>query len=151
MSAPKNSDWKDLPKPLNCFTVRSAVLKNLNTGKIVRHYLANTKIVLVQKCVMPNCTYYRTAEAAHHYLNYAFEASAFGLPNEIAPPVHSTRENSLQTSTSKKKPSNRTLSNSAKKQKPTKKVPQSKGGETKAPKGWLKKLLRRKHGKTKNS
>ena len=81
--------WQDLPKPLNCFTIRSATMVNLNNGKIVRHYSANTKIVVVQKCVTPNGTYYRTNEAAHHYLNYAFRASAFGLPDEKAPSVPS--------------------------------------------------------------
>ena len=61
--------WEDLPKPLNCFTVRSATMVNLNTGKIVSNYAANTKIVVVQKCVTENGTYYRTNEAAHHYPN----------------------------------------------------------------------------------
>lgn len=77
--------WTDLPKPKNVFTVRNAVMKNLNTGEIIQHYSANTKIVVVQKCVTPDATYYRTETAKHHFLNYAFEASAFGLPNEEAP------------------------------------------------------------------
>lgn len=77
--------WTDLPKPKNVFTVRNAVMRNLNTGEIVQHYSANTKIVVVQKCVTPDVTYYRTESARHHFLNYAFEASAFGLPNEEAP------------------------------------------------------------------
>lgn len=81
--------WQDLPKPLNCFTIRSAVLRNLNTGEIIQHYSANTKIVVVQKCVTESGTYYRTASAEHHYLNFAFEASALGLPNEIASPAPS--------------------------------------------------------------
>lgn len=79
--------WQDLPERKNCFTIRNAAMINLNTGEIIRHYSANTKIVVVQKCVTPDCTYYRTQDAAHHYLNHAFEASAFGLPNEVAPLV----------------------------------------------------------------
>lgn len=77
--------WQDLEKPLNAFTVRSATMRNLVTGKIIQYYSANTKIVLVQKCITPNGTYYRAGEAARNHLNYAFEAEAFGLPNEIAP------------------------------------------------------------------
>lgn len=80
-------NWEDLPKPLNCFTVRNATMINLNTKKIIQHYSANTKIVVVQKCVTEKGTYYRTDSARHHYLNYAFEATALGLPNEVAPSV----------------------------------------------------------------
>ena len=83
--------WEDLPKPLNCFTVKNTAMVNLNTGKAVRHYATNTKLVVVQKCVTPKCTYYRTNEAYHHYLNYAFKASDFGLPDDIAPSVPSPR------------------------------------------------------------
>ena len=84
-------NWVDLPKPLNCFTVMNTFMINLNTGKAIQHYSTNTKIVVVQKCVTPEGTYYRTSEAAYHYLNYAFKASAFGLPDEIAPSVRSTK------------------------------------------------------------
>lgn len=89
--------WEDLPKPLNCFTVRSASMINLNTKETVRSYAANTKIVVVQKCIAPEATYYRTREAEHHYLNYAFKASAFGLPNEKAPSAPSYKSGSLST------------------------------------------------------
>lgn len=149
MTVPNNKDWKDLPKPLNCFTVRSAVLRNLNTGEIIRHYVANTKIVVTQKCVMPEKTYYRTSEAARHCLNYAFEASAFGLPNEKAPSAPRSRYNSLNKQIHQHTPSSRTLP--VQKQKRSKKAAASKDGETKQPRSWLKKLFRRNHGKTKNS
>lgn len=149
MNIPNDKDWVDLQKPLNCFTVRSAAMVNLNTGEIVRHYSANTKIVVVQKCVMPDCTYYRTSEAAHHYLNYAFKASAFGLPNEKAPSAPRSRYNSLDKQIHQHKPSSRTLP--VKKQKSSKKAAASKDGGTKQPRSWLKKLFRRSHGKTKNS
>lgn len=76
--------WQDLPKPLNVFTVRGAAMINLNTGKAEQFYSANTKLVMYQKCVTPSKTYYRTYSAFHHSLNLAFEASAFGLPNEKA-------------------------------------------------------------------
>ena len=146
--------WEDLPKPLNCFTVRSATMVNLNNGKIVGNYAANTKIVVVQKCVTSKGTYYRTNEAAHHYLNYAFRASAFGLPNEVAPSAHSPKSNSLGQNPLKSKSTARTLS-SAKKQKSSQKsshkVASPKGGETRQQGGWLRKLFRRKNGKAKNS
>ena len=76
--------WQDLPKPLNVFTTRSTAMINLNTGKAEQFYSANTKLVMYQKCVTPDKTYYRTYSAFHHCLNLAFEASAFGLPNEKA-------------------------------------------------------------------
>ena len=77
--------WQDLPEPISCFTIRNACMKNLNTGEIIQYYSANTKIMVVQKCVTPKGTYYRTESAKHNFLNFAFEASAFGLPNEFAP------------------------------------------------------------------
>ena len=136
--------WEDSPKPLNCFTVRSATMVNLNTGKIVSNYAANTKIVVVQKCVTPKGTYYRTNDAAHHYLNYAFRASAFGLPDEKAPSAPSPKQSSLGK--------HHTISKSAprkpvKKQTSTqKKAATPKGGEEKQPRSWLKRLFRRKNG-----
>lgn len=80
-------DWQDLPSRKNCFTVRNAVMRDLDKNKIVRYYSANTKIAVVQKCVTEKETYYRTESAKDHGLNWAFEASAFGLPNEAAPPA----------------------------------------------------------------
>lgn len=135
--------WEDLPKPLNCFTVRSATMVNLNTGKIVSNYAANTKIVVVQKCVTPKGTYYRTNEAAHHYLNYAFRASAFGLPDEKAPSAHSSRTNSLRKHTTNTKPATR---KPVKKQKAIQKTAAPKGGEEKRLGSWLKRVFRRKNG-----
>lgn len=132
--------WVDLPERKNCFTVRNAAMINLNDGKIVRQYSANTKIVVVQKCVTPDCTYYRTAEAAHHYLNYAFKASAFGLPNEIAP---------SEPSLSPKKENSTLLS--LKKYKREEKASSPNDGESKRHRGLVKKILGRLHGKTKNS
>lgn len=137
--------WEDLPKPLNCFTVRSATMINLNNGKIVSNYSANTKIVVVQKCVTPKGTYYRTNEAAHHYLNYAFEASAFGLPNEKAPSAHSSRPSSLSRHTTIiPKPGART--NPDEKQKDAKIIALPKGGEGRRTRSWLKRIFRRKNG-----
>ena len=80
--------WKDLPKEQGYFTKRSAVMVDLDKNKIVQYYSANTKIVVVQKCVTPEKTYYRTRPAAEKGLNWVFEASVFGLPNEKAPSVH---------------------------------------------------------------
>lgn len=78
-------EWQDLPKPINAFTTRNTKLKNLNTGEVIQYYSANTKIVVAQKAVTPSGTFYRTRSAEHHCLNWAFEASALGLPNEVAP------------------------------------------------------------------
>lgn len=77
--------WENLPKKKTVFTVRNATLRNLNTGEIIQHYSSNTRIDIVQKCVTEKATYYRTQSAEHNNLNWAFEASAFGLPNELAP------------------------------------------------------------------
>lgn len=140
--------WEDLPKPLNCFTVRGTTMVNLNTGKIVSNYAANTKIVVVQKCVAPSGTYYRTREAAHHYLNYAFRASAFGLPDEKAPSVPSSKKkpNSLSRQSTISKPASRTQK-PAKKQKSVKKAVTPKDGEGKRHRlGWIGKLFGRRNG-----
>lgn len=134
-------DWQDLPKPLNCFTVRNAIMVNLNNGRVVSNYAANTKIVVVQKCVTPKGTYYRTQEAAHHCLNYAFRASAFGLPDEKAPSVPSV--DTLNSLSSKKcsKPRNNTPA-SAKDITCSPQESLPKGGGAKL-KGWLKKFFSR--------
>ena len=85
--------WEDLPKPLIVFTVRNAAMRNLNTGKIIQQYSANTRINVAQKSVTEKGTFYRTSSAAHHNLNWAFEAPAFGLPNEKAPSAPSSLKN----------------------------------------------------------
>lgn len=82
--------WTELPKPLNVFTTRDTVMKNLNTGKIIQHYSANTRLTMAQKCVTPKGTFYRTRSAKEHGLNWAFEAAALGLPNEVAPSAPTT-------------------------------------------------------------
>lgn len=133
--------WEDLPERKNCFTVKNTAMINLNTGKIVQQYATNTRITLVQKCVTPNKTYYRTSEAAYHYLNYAFEASAFGLPDEKAPSAPSAKSNSsLKHSNIKPvilapKPDE--------KQKSSQKVVPPKDGEGGRLRSWLSKVFRR--------
>lgn len=136
--------WEDLPKPLNCFTVKNTTMVNLNTGKIVNNYSTNTKIVLVQKCVTENGTYYRTGDAAYNHLNYAFRASAFGLPDEKAPSVPSTKSRLNSSHVKLKKSETRTLPT-----KKTKNIPKavaSDGGEKQRHGGWFSKLFRRKNG-----
>lgn len=138
--------WEDLPERKNLFTVKNTVMKNLNTGKIVQHYATNTKIVVVQKCITPEKTYYRTQDAVHHYLNYAFEAEAFGLPNEKAPSVPSRKATPLKLSTlNSKKSANRTLKPN-KKQTSGQKVILPKDGEGRHRGNWFKRLFRRKNG-----
>ena len=94
-------DWQDLPKPMNLFTTRNATMVNLNTKEILRHYSANTKIVVVQRCITAEKTYYRTESAAAQNLNWAFEASAFGLPNILPNDVAPAVPNSLLNTHSK--------------------------------------------------
>ena len=80
-------DWQDLPDRKNLFTKRNAVMRDLHTKKIIQHYASNTKIAVVQKCNYKGMTYYRTNSAKENGLDWAFEAPAFGLPNEVAPPA----------------------------------------------------------------
>lgn len=142
--------WEDLPKPLNCFTVTNTTMVNLDNGKVIRHYSTNTKIVVVQKCVTPECTYYRTADAYFNKQNYAFKADAFGLPNEKAPSAHSSRSNSLSNSTLNSESATRTPKPTVK-QTSIQKVIFPNDGEGRRHGGWLRRIFRRKHGKTKNS
>lgn len=139
--------WQDLPERKNYFTVKNTAMINLNTGKVVRQYCTNTKIAVVQKCVTPGKTYYRTQDAAYHYLNYAFEAEAFGLPNEKAPSAHT---NEPKSSFNNDKPATRTHKPD-KKQTSTQQVVFPNDGGARRPKNWIKRLFRRNHGKTKNS
>lgn len=145
MTAPSSEDWKDV-KPINAFTSRNTAMYNLNTGEVVQYYSANTKIVVVQKYVTPSGTYYRTRSAEHHDLNWAFEASALGLPNEKAPSAPSQEFFSLSKQSSSPKPKKRTPA-SAKKQTASKTVvlPED-GGGRRHRMGWISKLFGRKNG-----
>lgn len=151
MKVPTSKDWQDLPKRMNCFTVRSAVMLDLDTGKIIRHYSANTKIAVVQKYVTPDCTYYRTAEASENSLNYAFKASAFGMPDESAPSAPTRKvvpNNPKKYST---RPGGNPKSLSPKKNKKSAKEASSKDGKKKPSMSWLKKLFRKGKDASKNS
>lgn len=136
--------WEDLPEPLSCFTVKNTTMVNLNTGKIVNNYSTNTKIVLVQKCVTENGIYYRTRDAACNCLDYAFKASAFGLPDEEAPLAPSTHSKLNSSHVKREKSETRTLP--TKKTKNDPKAVASDGGEKQRHGGWFSKLFRRKNG-----
>ena len=79
-------EWIDLPERKNCFTTRNAVLYDMDSDEIIQYYSANTKIVVVQGCATDRGTFYRTESAVKADKNFAFEATALGLPTEIAPP-----------------------------------------------------------------
>lgn len=134
--------WQDLPKKQNCFTTRSAMMMDLDKRTAVQHYSANTKIVVVQKCVLPEGAYYRTETAKKKGLNWAFKASALGLPDEKAPSAPSTTLYSKYDKT--RKPA--TTPRPAKKQTVSQKVAKPKGGEAKQRKGWLSRIFRGKNG-----
>lgn len=137
--------WEDLPERKNLFTVKNTAMINLNTKKIVQHYATNTKIAVVQKCVTPEKTYYRTQDAAYHYLNYAFEAEAFGLPNEKAPSAPSVKPKKTGKPTLLSPPVSHTPK-PAKKQISTQKSKTPKDGEEKGHLSWMKKIFRRRNG-----
>lgn len=135
--------WQDLPKPENLFTARSAVMKDLDKNKIVQHYLMNTKISLAQKAQVGEKIYYRTRTAKEKGLNWAFEASAFGLPNDVAPLGPSSSHGSSSTINSKK--SAKSTSKSTKKQKVgPKATPSKSGGMGKARRFWRRLFMKRK-------
>lgn len=134
-------EWKDLQGRMNCFTVRNASMVDLKTRKPIRTYSANTRITIVQKCVTDKGTFYRTAYARDNGLDWAFRASAFGMPDKKAPSVPSV------SPLSKSKPVNlHTTKSGSKKQKDTQNKAKSKGGETKPKLSWLKKIFGRKNG-----
>lgn len=97
-------EWTDLPKPLNVFTKRNAIMRDLAKNKTVQYYSANTKIRVIQKGNFEGKTYYRTQSAKDHGLDWAFEAAAFGLPNDVAPPVHIPSYSLNSHTTEKQKP-----------------------------------------------
>lgn len=120
-------DWQDLPERKNLFTKRNAVMRDLHTKKIIQYYASNTKIAVVQKCNYKGMTYYRTNSAKENGLDWAFEATVFGLPNEVAPPAPAP-----SYSLNSHKPVHRTLHPAEKvKQKPEEKQKPTppKGGE----------------------
>lgn len=141
--------WQDLPRRQSCFTTRSAVMMDLDKKIIIQYYSANTKIVVVQKCVIPEGTFYRTETAKLKSLNWAFKASALGLPDEKAPSAHPNTLDSQYGKT--RKPVSRTPRPVVKKQKVAQKATSPKDGEVRSRGSWLKRLFRRKNGKAKNS
>ncbi len=132
--------WQDLPTRENHFTVRSAAMIDLKTNKTIRMYSANTKIAVVQKCVTPSGTFYRTETAREKGLNWAFKAAAFGLPDEKAPSAPKTPP--LKTP----KPAQPRTRKPAEKQKSVKQELPPEDGEAKPQVRWFKKLFRRKDG-----
>lgn len=138
-------DWQDLPERKNCFTVRNAAMLDLKKNKAVRAYCANTRITVVQKCNTPFGTFYRTEFAKEQDLDWAFKASAFGLPNDKAPSAHSDRSNSLSKKTSHPKPATR-KPELDKKQTSDQKVVLPKDGGGERLKNWFSKVFRRKNG-----
>lgn len=74
-------EWKDIPnKPLGLFTKTGAKLVDLDTGKVVQSYSANTKINLAQEATYNGKKYYRTQYSQEKGFNWAFEASMFEEP-----------------------------------------------------------------------
>lgn len=132
--------WKDLDEPINCFTIRNAKMMDLRKRTEIQQYSANTKIVVVQKCILPEGTFYRTKSAKERGLDWAFRASAFGLPDDKAPSVPSNSPETLS------KPATRTHRPEPLKQKNVQKTSQPKDGEAKRHAGLLKRLLRRMNG-----
>lgn len=132
--------WQDLSKPLNVFTARNATMRDLNKNKIVQYYAANTKIMVTQKCVTESGTFYRTESAKEKGLNWAFEAAAFGLPNEFAPPAPIDKSHLITPD----QPVTRTRP--VKKQTPAQKAEAPKGGEEPERQPLWRRLFGRKHG-----
>lgn len=134
----KRRHWENLPKRLNVFTVRNATMRDLDTGKIIQYYSANTRLTVTQKTVDESGTYYRTDSAARNDLDWAFEASAFGLPNEKAPLAPASK-----TSPNSPKPVHSHTLPAQKKQKPTQKPTASKNGGGSKVKTFWKRLFKR--------
>lgn len=130
--------WQNIPVQ-NLFTKRNAVMRNLDNKKIIQYYSANTKIQVVQEAQFDGVVYYRTASARDKNLNWAFEATAFGLPNEPAPsaPIYTPRSTSGNGTTFPLP--------AAKKQKPSQKSELPKEGAVAKPKkkSFLARLFRR--------
>lgn len=113
--------WEDIPSK-SLFTKRNATMRDLRTGKTIQYYSANTKLAVAQKAQIGPVTYYRTASARDNGLDWAFQASAFGLPNDEAPSAPLTPK-SRPTKQRATPPLNST------KQKPSQQTEPSKDGE----------------------
>lgn len=134
-------EWKNLQGKMNCFTVRNATMVDLKTRKPVRCYSANTRITIVQKCVTTQGTFYRTEYAKENSLDWAFKASAFGMPDDKAPSVHSSSPLSKSS-----QPVHSHTQSGNKKQICVQNKAEPKDGEAKPKLKWLKRIFRRKNG-----
>lgn len=132
--------WEDYPSQKNLFTKRNATMKDLKTNKIIQYYSANTKIVIAQKAQINGQTFLRTASARDHDLDWAFEASAFGLPNELAPSEPSYLSPELID-----RPDTRSLAKTNNQKEKQTKGFASEDGEKRKPFGILQKIFRRKN------
>lgn len=129
-------NWEDLESPKNCFTVKDTTMFDIPTKRVVRHFSQNTKIVVTQKCTMDGHTFYRTNAAKIRNLDWAFEAGALGLPDEVAPPVHSVSPKVGLRLTPR-------IFRSAAKQKHSQKDSLVEGGATRSPRTIFKWLFKR--------
>ena len=133
--------WKDLPKEINCFVKCDTDMIDYANGKVVDPCFAGTKIVVVQKCTTRHGTIYRTKYARDNNLDWALKATDLGLPNDVAPLVHTIPFNKstwvLADHTPKRAPKTKTA---------TKSVQSPDSGEVAHRSNWLKNLFRRKNG-----
>lgn len=131
--------WENLQNKMNCFTVRNATMVDLKTRKPVRCYSANTRITVVQKCVTAQGTFYRTESAKENSLDWAFKASAFGMPDEKAPLAPSVTHKSNSVKVKKNESAKRTKPTGENKKVSKKLVQPESGGATLAK--WIKKII----------
>lgn len=104
--------WTDLPKALGLFTARSCSLVDLDTGKAVKTYSANTKIDVVQSTEFNGVKYYRTEYSKTKGFNWAFKAEDFAEPEVVAEPTPIEEEPSAPIGTSEIPQDNKNGTNS---------------------------------------
>lgn len=129
-------EWIDLPVKKSCFTARNTAMIDLDKNRVVQYYSANTKIAVTQKCVTAKGTFYRTEPAKEKGLNWAFKATALGLPDKkapLAPSLSPLGKTKSATRTPEPTQKQKTVQESA--------LPKS--GEVRHKTSWLKRLFRR--------
>ena len=116
---------------------------DLDKGKIITYYSANTKISMMQQALVNGERYFRTGSAKEKGLNWAIKANSFTLPIDDAPlePSSSSTLNSFSPAKKPRSSSPRQKSS----QNPPKPRPSKSGEKAEMPKkkgGILKGLMK---------
>lgn len=98
--------WEDLPQKTGLFTAHKCSLINLDDGKVIQTYSANTKIDVTQTTLVDGIKYYRTDYSKSKGFNWAFRAEDFVEIKPAEPEPSAPTDNPINSNTDENSPIN---------------------------------------------